>query len=230
MVSGNIRSFDHLWKIISFVPRNLCTIQSTTRLKEFLLYDLVLILFFIVVSWIIARITLKKEYAEKILEQLTVTDSLTQLYNRRGFFLLAEQQIKIAERIGQHMALFFVDLDDFKSINDNFGHQEGDIALIRTAEILKTTFRQSDIIGRVGGDEFIILVVQDSTVDIDTILKRLQDGFDAENLRISKDYKLVASTGFAIYTPGQKLAIDNLISIADKMMYANKNEKKKRLN
>ncbi|MCM8825331.1 MAG: hypothetical protein NC937_04190, partial [Candidatus Omnitrophica bacterium] len=68
IVTGDIRSFDRLWKIISFVPRNICTIQSVTRLKEFLMYDSVLLLFFIIVSWIIARITLKKEYAERILE------------------------------------------------------------------------------------------------------------------------------------------------------------------
>ncbi|MCM8764178.1 MAG: sensor domain-containing diguanylate cyclase [Candidatus Omnitrophica bacterium] len=226
IVSGNIRSFERLWKIISFVPRNFCMIQSTTRLKEFLMYDSALLLFFVIVSWIIARITLKKEYAERILEHLSVTDPLTGLYNRRGFFLLAEQQLKIAERINQHMTLFYIDLDDFKSINDVFGHQEGDIALIKTAEVLKTTFRQADIIGRVGGDEFITLVIQDSPVDIDSILQRVQVGFDTENSKI-KGYKLLPSIGFALYKPGQKLTIDNLISIADRMMYSNKRSRKK---
>ncbi|MCM8821628.1 MAG: sensor domain-containing diguanylate cyclase [Candidatus Omnitrophica bacterium] len=226
IVSGNIRSFDRLWKIISFVPRNICTIQSTTRLKEFLMYDLVLLLFFIIVSWIIARITLKKEYAERVLEHLSVTDPLTGLYNRRGFFLLAEQQLKIAERVNQHMVLFYIDLDDFKNINDALGHQEGDIALIKTADVLKTTFRQADIIGRVGGDEFLTLVIQDSPADIDSILRRMQSEFETENSKI-KDYKLQASVGFALYKPGQKLTIDNLISIADRMMYSNKRIRKK---
>jgi len=222
-----IKSFDYVWKFISFVPKHLCTIQSATRLKEFLLYDSVLILFFIVVSWIIARITLKKEYAEKILEQLSVTDSLTGLYNRRGFFLLAEQQLKIAERMKQFMVLFFLDLDDLKNINDRYGHLEGDIAIVRTAEILKQTFRQSDIVGRVGGDEFIALVIQNSPVDVETIIQRLQKTLDAANEKIEKGYKISISIGYSVYEPGKELSIDNLISIADKMMYANKRQKKK---
>jgi len=180
-----------------------------------------------VVSWIIARITLKKEYAEKILEQLSVTDSLTGLYNRRGFFLLAEQQLKIAERMKQFMVLFFLDLDDLKNINDRYGHLEGDIAIVRTAEILKQTFRQSDIVGRVGGDEFIALVIQNSPVDVETIIQRLQKTLDAANEKIEKGYKISISIGYSVYEPGKELSIDNLISIADKMMYANKRQKKK---
>lgn len=224
---GKFRSFDYVWKIISFVPKNLCTIQSTTRLKEFLLYDSVLLLLFIIISWIIARITLKKEYAERILEMLTVTDTLTGLYNRRGFFLLAEQQLKIAGRINQYMTLFFLDLDNFKNINDNYGHQEGDFALIKTTEVLRLTFRQSDIIGRVGGDEFIAFVIQNSPIDIDAILNRLNTSFALVNKQIDKKYKLNASVGFASYQPAQNSTIDSLISIADKMMYENKRRKTK---
>ncbi|MCX7704753.1 MAG: sensor domain-containing diguanylate cyclase [bacterium] len=224
---GTLRSFDYVWKIISFVPRNLCTIQSTTRLKEFILYDFVLLLFFVVISWIIARITLKKEHAERILELLSVTDTLTGLYNRRGFFLLAEQQLKIAGRVNQYMTLFFIDIDDFKSINDNYGHQEGDFALIKTSEALKSTFRQSDIIGRVGGDEFVALVIQDTPIEIDAILKRLNTNFDFINKQIETKYRIDISFGFATYQPNKKSTIDNLISAADKMMYENKRQKKK---
>lgn len=227
VITGAVRSFDYFWKIISFIPRNLCTIQSVARLKEFLLYDSVMLLFFFVVSWIIARTTLKKEYAEKILELLTVTDPLTNLYNRRGFFLLAEQQLKIATRLKQYMALFFIDVDDFKNINDNFGHQEGDIALIKTAEILKSTFRQSDIIGRVGGDEFLALVVQDSPIDVETIIKRINNNFEQASKKNKENYKIEVSIGYALYQPEQQTSIDKLISIADKMMYSNKRQKKK---
>ncbi|HOK79803.1 MAG TPA: sensor domain-containing diguanylate cyclase [bacterium] len=225
--SNQIKSFDYCWKIISFVPKNLCTIQSTTRLKEFLLYDTALVLLFIVISWIMARITLKKEYAEKILAQLSVTDVLTSLYNRRGFFLLAEQQLRIAERIEEHMALFFMDVDDFKNINDIYGHQEGDRALQTIADTLKKTFRESDILGRIGGDEFVALVIQGSPVDTDTILGRLQTNLDIVNQNNKKNYKLSVSVGVAYYQPGHKQTIDNLISVADKLMYANKRLKKK---
>ncbi|MGC8804699.1 MAG: sensor domain-containing diguanylate cyclase [Candidatus Ratteibacteria bacterium] len=227
VISNQIKSFDYFWKIISFVPKHLCTIQSTTRLKEFLLYDTALVLFFIVISWIMARISLKKEYAEKILAQLSVTDVLTDLYNRRGFFLLAEQQLRIAERIEEYMSLFFMDVDDFKNINDIYGHQEGDRALQMIADALKKTFRESDILGRIGGDEFVALVIQSSPVDTDTVLRRLQTNLDSFNQNNKKDYKLSVSVGVAYYQPGQKRTIDNLISIADKLMYANKRLKKK---
>ncbi|MGB9642440.1 MAG: GGDEF domain-containing protein [Candidatus Ratteibacteria bacterium] len=174
-----------------------------------------------------ARISLKKEYAEKILAQLSVTDVLTDLYNRRGFFLLAEQQLRIAERIEEYMSLFFMDVDDFKNINDIYGHQEGDRALQMIADALKKTFRESDILGRIGGDEFVALVIQSSPVDTDTVLRRLQTNLDSFNQNNKKDYKLSVSVGVAYYQPGQKRTIDNLISIADNLMYANKRLKKK---
>ncbi len=226
-ISGNIHSFDYFWKIISFVPREMCTIQSNNRLKEFLLYDSILVLFFIIVSWIIARTSVKKEYMEKLLEHLSVTDPMTGLYNRRGFFLLAQQQLRIAERINQSIVLFFFDLDDFKSVNDKFGHQEGDIALIKTAEMLRKTFRQSDILGRTGGDEFIALVIQNSPIDVESISTRLEENLKNLNSEINKEYRLSLSFGVASFDIIKKQTIDNLIAVADKMMYAQKRKKKK---
>ncbi len=129
--------------------------------------------------------------------------------------------------MNQYMVLFFIDLDDFKNINDNYGHQEGDFALIKTTEALKSTFRQSDIIGRVGGDEFVALVIQDSPIDTNTVLKRLDASFNSVNEQMERKYKITASVGFASYQPDQKITIDNLISIADRMMYENKRKRKK---
>jgi PAS domain S-box-containing protein len=105
-------------------------------------------------------ITRQKEL-ETSLRSLSITDALTGLYNRRGLFALAEQQIKSVNRSKQWLSVLYADLDNLKEINDKFGHQEGDAALARGADILRTTFRESDIIARIGGDEFVVILVSD---------------------------------------------------------------------
>src|ERR1700738_4044498 len=92
--------------------------------------------------------------------QLAVNDELTGLLNRRGFLLLAEHQRSLADRKGTSLGLVFVDIDHFKSINDTFGHEEGDPALKELARLLQRTFRRSDIVARIGGDEFIVMLTE----------------------------------------------------------------------
>jgi two-component system, cell cycle response regulator len=93
---------------------------------------------------------------EKLLK-LSVTDELTGLYNRRGFFTLAEQLVKLSNRQKNVLYLLFADLDNLKEINDIYGHEAGDQVLIETAKIFRDSFRDSDIIARIGGDEFIVV-------------------------------------------------------------------------
>ncbi len=100
----------------------------------------------------------KRLKAETEVRQLSLTDELTGLYNRRGFFLLGNQQFKTAQRTQMFCCLLFADLDGLKQINDSLGHEIGDKFLIDTAQLLKQTFRESDIIARLGGDEFVILL------------------------------------------------------------------------
>jgi diguanylate cyclase (GGDEF)-like protein len=99
-----------------------------------------------------------------------LTDELTGLYNRRGFFVSAQQQLKLANRYNKGIFIFSADLDDLKIINDNFGHKTGDSALVETANILKKTFRESDIIARIGGDEFVILGMENPQINTEFIL------------------------------------------------------------
>src|SRR4030042_4829587 len=105
---------------------------------------------------LIARIQHVK--VQKRIRSMLVTDELTGLYNRRGFFTFAEQEIKLANRLRRELYLLYADLDNLKEINDSFGHMEGDSVLIETAKILRETFRQSDIIARIGGDEFVAIL------------------------------------------------------------------------
>ncbi|MCM8776092.1 MAG: diguanylate cyclase, partial [Candidatus Omnitrophica bacterium] len=106
------------------------------------------------------RYAIERHQLQESLRSLTIVDELTGLYNRRGFLIHAEQQVKLANRTRRGFFLLFADLDDFKKINDNFGHPEGDNALRETAKILKTTFRGSDIKARMGGDEFAVIVIE----------------------------------------------------------------------
>jgi PleD family two-component response regulator len=93
----------------------------------------------------------------ELLQSLSLIDELTQLKNRRGFFELAQQALKVAKREQCSMGLFFVDLNGLKQINDTFGHLAGDQALRDAAKVLQQTFRDSDILARIGGDEFVAL-------------------------------------------------------------------------
>jgi diguanylate cyclase (GGDEF)-like protein len=121
--------------------------------------------------------------------------------------------------------LLFADLDGMKWINDNLGHKEGDNALIDIAHILKETFRESDIIARIGGDEFTILAIESCSDE--TLLTRLQDKINSFNAKGSRRYKLSISIGVVCYRPESPCSIDELLAQADKTMYEQKREKQK---
>jgi diguanylate cyclase (GGDEF)-like protein len=162
------------------------------------------------------------------LRKLSLIDSLTGLYNRRGFFTHAEHQMKIVNRTKNRLTLVFADVDDLKSINDTRGHGEGDKVLVETATFLKTVFRESDIIARVGGDEFVVLVLENnSDTDAASGLVRLTENLDAYNASRFSVTPLSISVGAACYQPDQPCSIDELLAQADKLMYKQKGEKRR---
>lgn len=167
----------------------------------------------------------QKEFEER-LKSLSLTDELTGLYNRRGFLTLAEQQLKISERIGKRSILIYIDLDYMKWINDTFGHKEGDKYLMDFANILKRSFRKSDIIARIGGDEFVILCLEATESSIEKLLSRLYKNIEIYNSTKNKPYKMSISAGFSFYTPKELITINELLHIADQRMYKEKMSKK----
>jgi diguanylate cyclase (GGDEF)-like protein len=164
---------------------------------------------------------------EEALLALSLTDELTDLYNRRRFFVLAEQFFKVAIRAKKRSLLFYIDMDDLKWINDHCGHNEGDQALIALASILKKTFRESDIIARMGGDEFVVLLESTDEND-DMLITRLHENIRDYNAKVSQDYKLSVSVGPAQFDPEYPISIDQLLSKADALMYAQKRERRKK--
>lgn len=160
------------------------------------------------------------------LRTLSITDPLTGLYNRRGFLSLGQQQIKVAKRDKKGIGLIFADLDKLKWINDTLGHKEGDSALVEAARVFKETFRESDVIARIGGDEFVALIIQQRE-DFDNVLTaRLQKNLDKSNTKSIRSYKLSLSIGIVYYDTDQPRTIDELLSAADKLMFEQKQTKK----
>ena len=175
----------------------------------------------------IARDISERRQMEEALQKAAITDTLTGLYNRRGFINLAQQQLKLAERSKRGFMLCFIDLDDLKLINDNGGHEEGDSALVEAATILKEAFRESDIIARVGGDEFAVLAIESDSDRGNTLKERLQKQIDLRNAKAGRRYHISMSVGAAFYHPHAPCTIDELMAIADEKMYAEKKSKKK---
>ena len=163
---------------------------------------------------------------EKTLEVMSTTDELTGLLNRRGFFTLAQQQVKLANRNSKKLLLFYMDLDGLKKINDTIGHSEGDLALVEAATVLKEIFRESDIIGRLGGDEFAVLLSEPiSSSDEQAIFTRLRETLREKNARPGRLYTLELSAGIKSYDPEHPCSLDELISRADTLMYKEKRSK-----
>src|SRR4030042_4119485 len=163
---------------------------------------------------------------EEALLALSLTDELTGLYNRRRFFVLTEQYLKVAIRAKKRSLLLYIDMDDLKWINDHCGHNQGDQALIDLGSILKKTFRESDIIARIGGDDFVVLL--ESTDENDEMLMtRLHESIRDYYAKVSQDYKLSISVGAARFDPEYPISIDELLSKADALMYAQKRKKRK---
>jgi len=164
---------------------------------------------------------------EEALLALSLTDELTGLYNRRRFFVLTEQCLKVAIRTKKRSLLLYIDMDDLKWINDHYGHNEGDHALIDLAGILKKTFRDSDIIARIGGDEFVVLL--ESTGENDEILMtRLYENMKDHHAEGTRRYELSISVGAAQFDPENPISIDELLSKADTLMYAQKRKRSKK--
>jgi len=165
---------------------------------------------------------------EDDMREMTLRDQLTGLYNRRGFITLAEQQIKTTNRAKRQMPLAFIDVDDMKWINDTLGHEQGDQALIDTADIFRQTFRESDIMARIGGDEFAVLATDVTEMNPEILSSRLQQNIDSFNAKDDRHYKLSMSWGTAMYDPESPTSLDQLMSAADELMYAQKRAKSKK--
>jgi two-component system cell cycle response regulator len=158
------------------------------------------------------------------LRRLALIDDLTKLYNRRGFLSLAQQNMKLAKREGKTLLLMSGDLDGLKLINDTYGHHEGDRALKTVAALLKDTFRTSDVIARIGGDEFVVLAIQATGENAQVLRERLQKNIDQHNATNEK-FSISLSVGIAQFNPQDEVPIEELLIRADQRLYEDKQTK-----
>jgi diguanylate cyclase (GGDEF)-like protein len=166
-----------------------------------------------------ARATLERQALE--LREASVTDELTGLLNRRGFLLIAEQEMRVAQRNRQKMVLFFADLNGMKTINDTLGHKVGDEALKATALLLRGVFRSSDVIARLGGDEFVVLATDAVASSGEIFARRLRELLAEYNSK-GGPFLLAISVGTSVYDPMSPRGLEAMLAEADAGMYADK--------
>ncbi|AEE14559.1 diguanylate cyclase [Thermodesulfobium narugense DSM 14796] len=157
---------------------------------------------------------------------LSYIDPLTEIFNRRGFFAYAKKNFNQNQLNFKKLFLFFFDLDGLKKINDAYGHIKGDIAIKNFAKILKSSFRENDLIARFGGDEFIVLVRCRSKKDSIQILERLKSKTNDFNSSKKLEFEITFSYGISEIKPDQLSEIENIIHQADQAMYLDKRQKR----
>jgi len=166
------------------------------------------------------------EKANERLRNLSLTDELTGLNNRRGFAILANGLFKFARRANHALCMLYIDMDSLKHVNNTFGHVEGDTALNHFARILTETFRDSDVIARMGGDEFAVLTIDATQNNIAVIHARLQSNVESYNLVSVRGYGLSFSLGIIPVDLDSTFTVDALLAQADAAMYEHKQGKK----
>lgn len=177
------------------------------------------------VGGIAADITELKEMQRR-LEDLSLTDELTGLNNRRGFLVLAKDRLELGHRNDEVMLLLFADLDGLKAINDTYGHAAGSDAIRSVSALLKDSLRTSDVLSRWGGDEFVALLAKASGEKGDKVISRFRENLAKFNESSGLPYQLAVSIGTRSIEPGPDQNLDDLIADADADMYKNKRYKR----
>ncbi|MDQ2643939.1 MAG: diguanylate cyclase, partial [Myxococcota bacterium] len=156
------------------------------------------------------------------MKTLSLRDELTGLYNRRGFFELAEQAERVAARERRSLAVVFIDMDGLKPINDLFGHDAGDRAIIETGKLLQSVCRASDVVSRLGGDEFAVLAINLDPTSFGAFRARTELALAARNARADLPFELSFSLGAAFRATDHDEPFETLVARADAAMYAQK--------
>lgn len=172
-------------------------------------------------SHLVTQSLARQKYLNQ-LQALCLTDELTQSYNRRGFDLLINQQIEIAKRMRRSFILFSIDVDALKKINDEYGHLVGDIALKDTAHLLHQTFRIYDIIGRIGGDEFMICAIDAKKEQQSLLKEKLKKNLQLFRKKEKRPFILSFSIGSTVYNPDFPVTKEALYEEADRSLYESK--------
>jgi diguanylate cyclase (GGDEF)-like protein len=175
-----------------------------------------------------AAIALENARLHEIVQRQAITDELTSLVNRRRFLAALDAEIVRASRLGGTLSVVLADLDDFKRINDRFGHPAGDIVLLKFADLIRAHVREVDVPGRLGGEEFAILLPETDAQGALTGAERLRRALAEHSFELEgRTVEVTASFGVAEHTPGQ--SADELLRSADAALYRAKEQGKNRV-
>jgi len=165
----------------------------------------------------------KRKLAQSLAEQLAITDSLTGMFNRRHFFDLARQELARALRYGHPLTLIMLDIDHFKQVNDTYGHIAGDDVLVMQASLIRASLREGDLVGRYGGEEFVILLPDTDLEHARQAAERLREAIAVQNLETARGViSVTISIGIASTShaqTGADLSLDQMLSWADDALY-----------
>ena len=173
---------------------------------------------------------LRRRQAEEQARQLSITDSLTDLFNRRYFFTLLEGELNRARRYQVGFGVLIMDIDHFKLVNDRFGHQVGDQVLKTFAALARACFREVDTLARYGGEEFVVLLPQATLEDAIQAAERVRLELQTRPISTTAGpVPITVSLGITVFQAALDLAPDSLLERADRALYRAKDEGRNRV-
>ncbi len=185
-------------------------VAQTNKLEVFQIA--VIILTAVTVVWLVNDL-------HKELLKVASTDYLTGVTNRRYFMELTERELKRAKRYGSHFALVVIDLDLFKRINDTYGHQVGDIVLKKFCDVCEKDLRDTDIFGRIGGEEFAILLPDTPFAQAQEVIERIRKDVERADVQIGKEMPLHFTASFGMTELKEATDFEGLFKQADEALY-----------
>lgn len=172
------------------------------------------------------RYAIERQRQQEELQHQVLIDDLTGLFNRRGFFLHGNKYLRLSQNTEKALLVLFADLDGLKNLNDRYGHHEGDRALMDVAKALKNTFREADILARIGGDEFAVMALGIQGDMGECLISRLYEKLSSPGLAAGRQYPLQISVGFTPYLGETPCSLEVLLDRADRDMYERKRQRK----
>ena len=184
-----------------------------------------------VFSWFFVGQLLKVNELEKQMRELAAYDSMTNLYNRGSCLLALESAIRQIKRTQTDLVILYIDIDHFKDINDTYGHDVGDIVIKHFANYLKSSLRESDIIGRIGGEEFLVGLPSLELEKGKAVAEKLRAGFVNDLILINNDTTIdvTISIGISIYRYTEEINLREILKKADIALYNAKNSGRNRV-
>jgi diguanylate cyclase (GGDEF)-like protein len=182
------------------------------------------------VHYRLARTIRELESSKKALAQQALTDSLTRLKNRRAFFETGARALAMAQRYVSDLSVILLDIDHFKKINDSYGHQVGDEALVVVANILTELTRTVDTVARIGGEEFAILLPDTNLLGTAVLAERIRKAIEHEQFIVTdKIVQITVSIGIASLSVDPAQSVDQMLAVADNRLYLAKENGRNRI-